>query len=137
LMPWGVGAAFMFGLGSIPAGRLGDLWGRRAMMLVFFFGMGGSMLLIAATQNAWQLAAALTLMGAFSSIYHPVGIPMLLRHSPNPGLTIGFNGLVGNLGIAGCALMTGLLIKYFNWHMAFVVPGLIAIAAGVAFAVLA
>ena len=30
----------MFGLGSLPAGRLGDLWGRRAMMIVFFLGMG-------------------------------------------------------------------------------------------------
>ena len=30
LMPYGVGAFVMFGLGSLPAGRLGDLWGRRA-----------------------------------------------------------------------------------------------------------
>ena len=33
------------GLGSLPAGRLGDLWGRRAMMVVFFFGMGASSVL--------------------------------------------------------------------------------------------
>src|SRR5215207_11212699 len=45
LMPFGVGAFFLFGLGSLPSGRLGDLWGRRAMMLVFFFGMGASSLL--------------------------------------------------------------------------------------------
>src|SRR4029077_1536504 len=60
LMPYGVGAFMLFGLGSLPAGRLGDLWGRRPMMLVFFFGMGLSMLLVASTQNAWQLAGALT-----------------------------------------------------------------------------
>ena len=137
LMPWGAGAALMFGLGSIPAGRLGDLWGRRAMMLIFFFGMGASMLLIALTQNVWQLAIALTLMGLFSSIYHPVGVPMLVRNSPNPGLTIGVNGLVGNLGIAASAVVTGLLVKYSNWHMAFVIPGLIALGCGVAFAMLA
>ena len=47
LMPWGVGAFAMFGLGSLPAGRLGDLWGRRQMMLVFFFGLGASLLLAA------------------------------------------------------------------------------------------
>ena len=40
LMPYSAGAFFLFGIGSIPAGRLGDLWGRRAMMLVFYFGMG-------------------------------------------------------------------------------------------------
>ncbi len=33
LMPFGVGAFVMFGLGSLPAGRLGDLWGRRSMMI--------------------------------------------------------------------------------------------------------
>lgn len=137
LMPWSVGAAFMFGMASIPAGRLGDLWGRRAMMLIFWFGMGASMLLIAATQNVWQMAAALTLMGIFSAIYHPVGIPMLLRHAKNPGATIGFNGLVGNLGIAAAAVTTGLLVKYFGWRMAFVIPGLISIAAGVVFALIA
>jgi len=38
-MPYGVGAFMLFGLGSLPAGRLGDLWGRRPMMLIFFFGM--------------------------------------------------------------------------------------------------
>src|SRR5512135_1360704 len=55
LMPWGVGAFAMFGLGSLPAGRLGDLWGRRQMMLVFFAGMGLSSLLVACTRNAWEL----------------------------------------------------------------------------------
>ena len=40
LMPYTVGAFVLFGLGSLPAGRLGDLWGRRAMMIVFFLGMG-------------------------------------------------------------------------------------------------
>ena len=42
LMPYSVGAFVMFGLGSMPSGRLGDLWGRRQMMLVFFFGLGAS-----------------------------------------------------------------------------------------------
>src|SRR5690242_8376859 len=47
LMPYGVGAFALFGLGSLPAGRLGDLWGRRVMMLLFFFGMGAAALLTA------------------------------------------------------------------------------------------
>ncbi len=122
LMPYGVGAFMLFGLGSLPAGRLGDLWGRRRMMLIFFFGMAASCLLAAFTQDAWQLAGALTLLGAFSSIYHPVGIPMLVREAPRPGLTIGLNGLSGNLGVAVAALATGVLVKYAGWRAAFVVP---------------
>ncbi len=134
LMPYGVGAFFLFGLGSLPAGRLGDLWGRRRMMLIFFFGMGVSSLLVALTRDAWQLAAALTLLGAFSSIYHPVGIPMLVRGAERPGLTIGINGLAGNLGVALAAVTTGLLVKYAGWRAAFVAPALLAFACGVAFA---
>jgi MFS family permease len=134
LMPYGVGAFALFGLGSLPSGRLGDLWGRRRMMLVFFFGMGAAALIAALTQNAWQLAAALTLLGAFASIYHPVGIPMLVRDSLRPGLTIGVNGLAGNLGVALSAVVTGLLVKYVGWRAAFAVPALLSIAGGFAFA---
>jgi MFS family permease len=136
LMPYTAGAFVMFGLGSLPAGRLGDLWGRRAMMVVFFLGMGLSGLLIASTSGVWSLAAALTLMGVFSSIYHPVGISMLVQHAKNPGFTIGVNGLFGNLGIAIAAILTGFLVKQFGWRAAFAVPGGIALLCAVLFALL-
>jgi MFS family permease len=134
LMPFGVGMFFLFGLGSLPAGRLGDLWGRRQMMLVFFFGLGASALLAAMTQGPWQLAAALVLIGVFASIYHPVGIPMLVQSASNPGATIGINGLAGNLGVAGAAILTGFLVESFGWRAAFVVPGLISLGCGIVFA---
>ena len=133
LMPFGVGAFVMFGLGSLPSGRLGDLWGRRAMMVVFFFGIGASSLLAALAQGPWQLAAALTLIGTFASIYHPVGIPMLLQGAARPGAVIGVNGLAGNLGIALAAALTGLLMQWAGWRAAFAVPGLACIALGVLF----
>ncbi|HQU47796.1 MAG TPA: MFS transporter [Casimicrobiaceae bacterium] len=134
LMPFATGAFVMFGLGSLPAGRLGDHWGRRAMMLVFFFGLGAASILVALTRSPWQLAIALALVGAFAAIYHPVGIPMLVQGADRPGRVIGVNGLAGNLGIAAAALSTGFLVKYFGWRSAFVVPGLVSIACGLAFA---
>lgn len=134
LMPYGAGAFLMFGLGAWPAGRLGDLWGRRSMMLVFFFGIGAASILTAFTQTPWQLAASLSLIGLFASIYHPVGIPMLLERSAKPGATIGFNGLAGNLGVAAAALLTGFLIQALGWRAAFVVPGVLALGCGVLFA---
>jgi len=136
LMPYSVGAFALFGLGALPAGRLGDVWGRRIMMIIFFFGIGAAALLVSITQNAWQLAAALTLLGAFAAIYHPVGIPMLVQNAPNPGAVIGVNGLAGNLGIAVAALVTGFLVKWIGWRAAFAIPGLIAIGCGIAFAIL-
>ena len=136
LMPYSVGAFFLFGIGSLPAGRLGDLWGRRVMMIIFFFGIGAASLLAILADGPWQLAAGLAAIGLFASIYHPVGIPMLVQHSTRPGWTIGVNGLAGNLGIAVAALVTGLLVKYLGWRAAFAVPGLVAIGCGIAFALL-
>jgi MFS family permease len=136
LMPYAAGAFVMFGLGSLPAGRLGDLWGRRAMMVIFFIGIGAAAMLVSFTRGVWTLAAALTLMGVFSSIYHPVGIPMLVQHAKNPGFTIGLNGLFGNLGIAIAAILTGFLVKHAGWRAAFAAPGLLAIACGVLFLLL-
>lgn len=137
LMPYTTGAFVMFGLGSLPAGRLGDLWGRRRMMLMFFFGMSLSAFAIAFTDTPMGMAVALTVMGAFSAIYHPVGIPMLLQHTTTPGTTIGINGLAGNLGIALAALSTGFLVEHFGWRAAFVVPGIVCLIAGVLFVYLA
>jgi MFS family permease len=136
LMPYATGAFVAFGLGSLPAGRWGDHWGRRAMMIVFFAGLGVSGLLIALAPGVRSLSAALTLMGAFASIYHPVGIPMLVERSRSPGFTIGLNGLVGNLGIAVAAALTGFLTQRFGWRVAFVVPSLVALVCAGLFATL-
>jgi MFS family permease len=137
LMPWGTLAFFLFGLGSLPAGRLGDLWGRRPMMIVFFIGIGAAAIATSFARSPLEIAVALGLLGAFASIYHPVGIPMLVRGSKRPGWTLGVNGLAGNLGVALAAVVTGYLVKHLGWRAAFAIPGVIAIGCGIAFALLA
>jgi MFS family permease len=134
LMPYSAVAFLLFGLGALPAGKLGDSWGRRSMMLLFFFGMGVAAILVSLTRTPLQLAIALALLGSFASIYHPVGIPMLVQGSQRPGWTIGVNGFAGNLGIALAAVITGLLVKHVGWRSAFALPGVISIACGLAFA---
>ncbi len=136
LTPFNYGALFMFGAGSILSGRLGDLWGRWIMMVIFFAGMGVSALLIALCTNKWQIGIALTLMGAFASIYHPVGIPMLVQKAKNPGFTIGVNGLAGNMGIAIAAGVSVYIAQRFGWQMAYIIPGVICLACAVTFVVL-
>ncbi|HMM71458.1 MAG TPA: MFS transporter [Rhodocyclaceae bacterium] len=134
LMPYSVAAFFCFGLGALPSGRLGDLWGRRPMMIVFFLGMGAAAIGVGMTRNPIELAIALAVLGCAASIYHPVGIPLLVQGESRPGWAIGVNGLAGNLGLAAAAAVTGLLIKYFGWRMAFVIPGIVSILCGLVFA---
>ena len=134
LMPYSTMAFLCFGIGAFPAGKLGDSWGRRSMIIVFFIGMGVSAVVVSLTQSPIQLALALGLLGCVAAIYHPVGIPMLVQGSPRPGWTIGVNGFVGNLGIAFSAVVTGYMVKYFGWRMAFVLPGIVSIVLGIVFA---
>jgi MFS family permease len=137
LMPYSVAAFFFFGIGALPAGKLGDLWGRRPMMIVFFVGIGVSAILVGLAGSPLHVALALALLGCFAAIYHPVGIPMLVQDAARPGWAIGVNGLAGNLGVALAAVVTGFLVKHYGWRVAFFVPGAISILCGIAFAVFA
>jgi MFS family permease len=58
---------------------------------------------------------------------------MLVAKPEKMGRTLGWNGLFGNLGLAAAALVAGALMDLAGWRAAFFVPGLAAIAAGVAF----
>src|SRR5689334_640349 len=94
-------AAFIaFGVFSLPAGLLADRWSRRNMMAIFYFGLGGSLALAGLAPNLVVLAVALFALGVFASIYHPVGMAILIEASQARGRTLAFNGVCGNLGVS-------------------------------------
>lgn len=130
MLPLSLGGFIAFGAGSLPAGWLGDRWSRRGMMIVFFVGIGAASILTAFARTGWEIAAGLTGIGLFAAIYHPVGIAMLVKDEPRLGLTLGINGVAGNLGLAFAALISGALADLFSWRAAFVVPGVISILCG-------
>lgn len=133
LLPLAIGGFIAFGAGSIPAGWLGDHWSRYKMMLIFFFGTGLASIAVSLVQTPLQLATALTVLGAFAAIYHPVATAVLVVDPARVGRTLGVNGLFGNLGIAFSAFAAGALTELISWRAAFIVPGIVAIAAGVAY----
>jgi MFS family permease len=133
MLPLATGAFVMFGLGSLPAGWLGDHWSRRGMMIVFFFGAGVTTIAVAFCQTPMQLFITLTVLGIFAAIYHPVGIAMLVQDAKKVGITIGINGLAGNLGIAVAAVLSGFLMQRYGWRSAFIAPGVVSIVTGIAF----
>jgi MFS family permease len=130
------GGFVAFGAFAIPAGWLADHWSRYKMMAVFFFGIGGALFLTGFANSPWQITAGLVLTGMFAAIYHPVGIAMLVSSPKNLGMALGWNGLWGNLGLAFAAIVSGALMDWQGWRAAFFVPGIAAIAAGVAFLLL-
>jgi len=136
LLPMALGGFIAFGAFAIPAGWLADHWSRYKMMVVFFFGIGASLFVTGFAAAPWQIAAGLTLTGMFAAIYHPVGIAMLVAAPKNLGMALGWNGLWGNLGLAFAAIVSGALMDLWGWQYAFFIPGVLAMAAGVAFLLL-
>ncbi len=127
-------AAFVaFGVFSLPAGWLADRWSRRNMMALFYLGCGLSLIAAALAPTLYLLATALFFLGVFAAIYHPVGMAMLIEISQARGRTLAFNGVCGNLGVALAAGITATLIAWFGWRYAFMVPGVLCIAAGIFF----
>ena len=133
LLSLATGGFVAFGACALPAGWLADRWSRYRMMAVFFFGLGASLTATGFAQTGWQLAAGLTAVGVFAAIYHPVGIAMLVAVPGRMGRRLGWNGLWGNLGLATAALATGALVDLAGWRVAFFVPGVLCLAAGMAF----
>ena len=120
----------MFGVAALPAGWLGDRWSATGMIVVFFIGLGCSAIVTGLAKSPNQLLLGLTLIGIFGSIYHPVGIAWLVKHSRSRGRALGINGVFGNIGTASASLLAGALADLFGWRYAFVVPGLAALLCG-------
>ena len=133
LLPYATPGFVAFGAGSLVTGWLGDRWSRRHMMVIYFFGIGASMIAVGLVQTPLQLGAALFSIGAFASIYHPVGTAMIVSYADRIGREMGINGVWGNFGVASSALITGVVGQYLGWRYAFILPGLVTLALGVVF----
>jgi len=134
LLPYATPGFIAFGAGSLVTGWLGDRWSRRHMMVIYFFGIGLSMIAVGLVQTPLQLGAALFAVGAFASIYHPVGTAMIVSYADRLGGQMGINGVWGNLGVASSALITGTVGQFLGWRWAFFIPGVVTLIAGVMFA---
>jgi len=133
LLPYATPGFVAFGAGSLLTGWLGDRWSRRHMMVIFFVGIGASMIAVGLVNTKLELGAALLSIGLFASIYHPVGTAMIVSYADRLGREMGINGVWGNLGVASSALVTGVIGQYLGWRWAFIVPGVATILLGLVF----
>ena len=122
-----------YAAGALPAGWLADRFGRKGVLSIFFIGIGAASILTGFARSPAEIAAGLGLIGLFASIYHPVGIAMVVEGREKIGKALGINGVWGNMGVALGALVAGVLTDLLGWRFAFFVPGAIALMAGLAF----
>ena len=131
---WTLGA-LLVGLCALPAGWLADRWSAPGMMVVMFVGMGVACLLCAAADSTTGMFVGLSALGVFASIYHPVGIPWIVRGAATAGgRALGINGVGGGLGVALSGAVAGLLTDTLGWRATFAIPGAVSVVAGVALA---
>lgn len=128
---WTVGA-FLVGALAPVAGYLGDRWSAPGMMAVFFLGAGAATVACGLASGPVELAVALAALGAFAAIYHPVGMAWLVQTAVNRGMAMGVFGVFGSLGVASAGLIAALLVDFYSWRAAFIVPGVAAFGLGLA-----
>jgi MFS family permease len=133
LIPYATPGFVAFGVCAVPAGWLADKWSRKGMMVVFYIGIGLSSIFTALAETPLQIAIGLFAIGLSAAIYHPVGLALVVQGRENTGVPLAINGIFGNMGVACAALVTGFLIDHTGWRSAFVWPGVVSIATGIAY----
>ena len=131
---WTLGS-MMVGLGAPLAGWLADRWGETKLMIILFFGLGGTSILCGLAGGPVSMEIALTLLGIFGAIYHPVGNAWVVHHASEPGKAVASAGIAGSFGVAAGPILAGLFSDLIDWRAAFIVPGVVSLLFGVALAV--
>ena len=126
--------AMLVGLGAPFAGWLGGRIGETRVLVVCFLGLGAAGILAGLSTSTFMLEAALCLLGLSGSIYHPVGIPWVVKHARLRGRAIAQTGIAGSIGVAAGPVIAGGLATLAGWRVGFIVPGAITLALGAALA---
>jgi EmrB/QacA subfamily drug resistance transporter len=116
-------SVYMLTLGAfmVPAGRIGDLFGRRRALLagVALFGVASA--LCAVAPSAGALIGFRALQGLGAAFIFPVSVSVLTNAFPatRAGYAIGFAYGIAGLGNAAGPLVGGLLTETIGWRWIF------------------
>lgn len=135
------GYALAFGMGLVPFGRAGDIWGRRHLFIAGAAVFGVTSLGAALAPDPLTLNIARVLMGIGSSIFLPQVIGMIQKFFSGSarGQAYGMMSTVIGLGVAMGPLIGGLLIELapaaYSWRLIFLI-NVPVVAISLVFAVL-
>jgi MFS family permease len=115
----------------LAAGRLGDLWGRRRLLLagiaIFTLASGAG----AIAPGLWPLVAARGVQGVGAALMMAMTVAMVGDLVPNErtGRAMGLLGTVSAVGTALGPSLGGALVSSLGWRAVFVAMGLAGVAA--------
>jgi EmrB/QacA subfamily drug resistance transporter len=131
------GYVLAYGLLLIPAGRVGDRYGHRAVLLVGMTGFVVLSVLCATAQSPAQLVLYRVLQGAMAGILNPQVLAVIQLTFPDRqrGKAYGIYGAVSGIGVALGPVLGGALIQAniggTSWRPIFLINvpvGIVAIA---------
>lgn len=129
------GYMLSFGVFLVPAGRAGDLWGRRKLFLIGIVIFSLASLMAGLATDPLMLNIARILMGLGSGVLNPqiIGIIQQLFSGPARGRAYGTFGTVIGFGVVIGPLSGGLLLQAFGedlgWRMTFLINVPLGVAA--------
>jgi len=121
------GYALAFGMALVPAGRAGDIWGRRRLFLIGVVLFGVASLAAALAMTPLMLNTARVFMGFAAGILTPQVIGMIQRLFTGParGRAYGLMGTVIGVAVAAGPALGGLIIDTtgtdLGWRMTFLI----------------
>jgi MFS family permease len=130
-------ASFIYGIGALIGGPLGDKIGESRTIIVSlgFSGLATLLMLAAgATGMIYVYALALILMAAWASLYHPTANSLISKaFKGKVSESMGIHGVGGTLGIVATPTVAWLIGAKYGWPWAFAVYGILSIVLAVFF----
>ncbi len=132
------GYVLMIGVLPMGMGRLGDLWGQRAMYLAGLVIFSIASLACGLAPNITALIVFRVIQGVGAAIMTPGTLAIIIRAFPprQHGLAIGIYGGISGLGLIAGPVLGGLLVQGENWRWIFFVNvplGVVALVMAVLF----
>lgn len=129
-LQWIVGAySLTFGGLLMIGGTLGDLLGRRRVLLWGLAGFGASSLLVLVAHTTWQVIAVRALCGAFAALVAPGTMSLVFRLFDDQELRGRAIGLIVSVAMVGVAIgpaLGGLVVQHTAWQMLLVATAPVA-----------
>jgi MFS family permease len=119
------GNALVFGLFLVPSGRLGDMYGRRRLLLAGLWLFLITAVACAVAPTAAVMVGSRLVRGAASGLIAPqsMGIIQRMFDGPRRGRIFGYFGAIVGMSTAVGPLLSGLLIQLFGadagWRLSF------------------